>query len=106
MFGDSDKNATGSSIAGNNLLMTINTSTGAATPVGSIGFGNVFGLAYYKSRVIAFTSVSGGTGQILEINPTTGAGTLRATHNHNYFGATVSPLIPINGCMYLSSRCR
>ena len=69
--------------------------TGKATPIGSTGFANVFGLAYYGSRVIAFT----GSGQILEINPVTGTGTLLAKHNHAYYGGTVSPLIPINGCM-------
>jgi hypothetical protein len=95
MFGIS---ATGSGVStSNNMLIIVDTGTGAATPVGLIGYGNVFGLAYYKSRVIAFTGQSG-TGRIIEIDPATGAATLRATHNHNYFGGTVSPLIPINGC--------
>ena len=80
----------------NNLLITVNTSTGTATPIGPTGFGNVFGIAYYGSRVIAFT---GSAARIIEINPSTGAGTLLATHSHAYFGGTTSPLIPINGCM-------
>jgi hypothetical protein len=97
MFGISATAAGGGSIASNNLLITVDTVTGKATPVGQIGYGNVFGLAYYKSRVIAFTGQSG-TGNIIEIDPATGAATLLATHSHNYFGGTVSPLIPINGC--------
>jgi hypothetical protein len=96
MFGLSATAVGGADISSNNLLITVNTSTGVATPVGQTGFGNVFGIAYYRSRVIAFT----GAGQIIEINPTTGAGTLLATHSsHPYYGGTVSPLIPINGCM-------
>jgi hypothetical protein len=94
MFGLSATNSAGTSIATNNLLMIVDTATGTATPVGATGFGNVFGIAYYGSRVIAFT----GSGQILEIDPTTGAGTLLATHSHAYYGGTTSPLIPINGC--------
>jgi hypothetical protein len=78
----------------NNLLITVDTSSGVAAPVGSTGFANVFGMAYYGSRVIAFT----GSGQILELNPSSGAGTLLATHGHAYFGGTTSPLVPINGC--------
>ncbi len=95
MFGVSATSSTGADISTNNLLITIDTATGKATPIGSTGFANVFGLAYYGSRVIAFT----GSGQILEINPVTGKGTLLAKHNHAYYGGTVSPLIPINGCM-------
>jgi hypothetical protein len=98
MFGISATNSAGTTIT-NNILMTVNTSTGVATPVGPTGFNNVFGLAYYKSKVVAFTTVSTTSGQILEIDPATGAGTLKATHNHQYFGGTVSPLVPINGCM-------
>jgi hypothetical protein len=96
MFGISATSKTGADISSNNLLVTIDTGSGAATPVGSTGFGNVFGIAYYGSRVLAFTY----TGQIIEINPVTGAGKLLATHSsHPYFGGTTSPLIPINGCM-------
>lgn len=94
MFGVSATSSTGANISSNNLLITINTSTGAATPVGSTGFKDVFGMAYYKSRVIGFT----GSGQIIEINPTTGAGTLLRKHSLQFFGGTTSPLIPINGC--------
>jgi hypothetical protein len=94
MFGASPTGAGGVSAASSNILITVNTSTGAATPVGPTGFANVFGIAYYGSRVIAFT----GAGQILELDPVTGAGTLLATHNHAYYGGTTSPLVPINGC--------
>jgi hypothetical protein len=98
LFGISQKKVGGADSSTDNLLITVDPSTGAATPVGYIGYGNVFGLAYYGSRVIAFTQYSGG-GQILEINPVTGFATLLGTHNHAYYGGTTSPLIPINGCM-------
>jgi hypothetical protein len=97
MFGISATTAGGVDASTNNLLITVNTSTGAATPIGPIGYGNVFGLAYWSSKVIAFTD-NAGTGNILEINPTTGAATWRASFSHPYFGGTTSPLIPINGC--------
>jgi hypothetical protein len=92
MFGISPTG--GVATTSNNVLITVDTTTGAATPIGSIGFGNVFGLAYYGSRVIAFT----GSGDILEINPVTGAGTKLASHSHAYYGGTTSPLVPVNGC--------
>jgi hypothetical protein len=94
MFGVSANAFGGASAATNNILVKVNTSTGAATAIGPTGFGDVFGLAYYKSRVIAFT----GSGQILEIDPATGAGKLLSTQSNAFYGGTTSPLIPINGC--------
>jgi hypothetical protein len=57
--------------------------------VGSIGFQNVWGLGYYGGRIIGFTE----GGQILEIDPTTGAGTLLSSSSAQYWGAGVSPAV-------------
>ncbi|MEO6952273.1 MAG: hypothetical protein ABI321_10705 [Polyangia bacterium] len=75
-----------------NVLIKVNTSTAKATTVGSIGFTGVFGTAYSGGRVLAFTK----TGQIIQIDPSTGAGTLVATHTGTaFYGAGTSPLVPI-----------
>ena len=62
--------------------------------VGPIGYGNVWGLAYVNARVIGFTTA----GQILEIDPATGAGTLLATRSVVFWGAGMSPLVEANQC--------
>lgn len=77
----------------NNLLVVIDPSTGTATPVGPIGFGNLFGVASYSGMLIGFTSA----GQIVQIDPATGAGSLLGTSSVIYWGAGVSPLVAA-GC--------
>ena len=75
-----------------NVLIKVNTSTAKASTVGSIGYTGVFGTAYSGGRVLAFTK----TGQIIQINPATGDGTLVATHTGiAFYGAGTSPLVPI-----------
>src|SRR5262249_39701339 len=71
MYGVSATNPGGSNASSNNVLIRVDTSTGHATPVGPIGFGDVLGLAYVSSKVIGFTQ----SGKIIQINPLTGAGT-------------------------------
>ena len=76
-----------------NVLIKVNTSTAKATTVGPIGYTGVFGTAYSAGRVLAFTK----TGQIIQIDPSTGDGTLVATHaGVAFYGAGTSPLVPIN----------
>jgi hypothetical protein len=56
-------------------LVIIDGSTGAATRVGSIGFGQVYGLASAWGTLFGFTS----RGELIEIDTSTGRGTLRHT---------------------------
>ncbi len=70
-------------------LVKVDPGTGLATTVGSIGFTNVWGLAYYDGTVIGFTS----GGQILEIDPATGTGKLVGSSSVSYFGAAVTPAV-------------
>jgi outer membrane protein assembly factor BamB len=74
-----------------NLLVTVNTGTGVATPVGQIGFNEVFGCAYANGHVYAFTKA----GQLIEINPTTGQGTEVKDFGIEFWGAGVTPLVPL-----------
>lgn len=76
----------------NNILLTVNTSTGVGTEVGQIGFGGVFGCAVANNRVYAFTR----DGDIIEIDADTGAGTnVRQYPQHAFWGAGVTPLAVI-----------
>lgn len=63
-------------------LVTLNTSTGAATVVGMIGYSNVYGLTVKDGTLY------GGTvgGSLLRINTTTGAGTLVGAGGLSYWG--------------------
>lgn len=74
----------------NNILLTVDPSTGVASPVGQIGYGRTFGAAYTNGHVYAFTSI----GEIIEIDPMTGAGTPVRTHALEFWGAAVTPLVP------------
>jgi hypothetical protein len=63
-------------------LATVNPVTGLATPVGNIGFDDVFGLAFLGNTLVGDATVSGDdTGQLIDINTTTGAGTSVAILN-------------------------
>jgi hypothetical protein len=94
MYGISSTGAGGSDASGNNILLRVDIASGVATVVGPIGFGQVWGLAYVNKRVIAFNT----KGQIIQIDPTTGAGTLLSTTNVQFWGAGMSPNVPANTC--------
>lgn len=94
MYGISSTSAGGGDATADNVLLRVDTATGVATPVGPIGFGNVWGLAYVSGRVIAFSS----GGQIIEVDPQTGKGTLLSTKSVAWWGAGMSPLTPVNPC--------
>jgi hypothetical protein len=74
------------------FLVKVDPDTGEATNVGAVGFLNVWGLGYYGGMVIAFTE----EGQILKINPATGAGTLLTSSAVQYWGAGVTPAVAAN----------
>ena len=94
MFGISSTAMGGSDASSSNVLLRVNVSTGVATAVGPIGYGNVWGLAYANSRVIGFTN----SGQIIQIDPATGQGTLLASKGIQFWGAGMSPLVAANPC--------
>jgi hypothetical protein len=82
-----------SSLGMSNVLLKVDPTSGVATGVGPIGYTGVFGTAYSNGRVLAFTR----DGQIVQIDPTTGQGTLVMTHTgKDFWGAGTSPLVPIN----------
>jgi hypothetical protein len=77
----------------NNLLMKVDPNTGMGTAIGPIGYGKVWGMAYNGGKVYAFTKA----GEIIEINPDTGQGTLKRMHPVEFWGAGVSPLVRPQG---------
>jgi hypothetical protein len=90
MYAISDHGEGGSNAFDNNWLIKVDPATGAATKVGQIGAKGVFGAAFVNGKVIVFTS----TGQVVEVDPTTGVGTPRASSTIEWWGAGVSPLVP------------
>jgi len=94
MYGISSTTAGGGDASDDNVLLTVDTATGRATVVGPIGFGRVWGLAYVRKKVIAFAT----SGQIIQIDPLTGRGTLLSTTNIQWWGAGMSPNVPVNTC--------
>jgi hypothetical protein len=70
---------------GGDLLARLDPRTFAATKIGPIGFQHVLGLAFSGNRLIGVTE----TGEIIDIDPATGAGRLRDTRNVRFFGAAV-----------------
>ncbi len=94
MFGISSTGKGGGDASGNNPLLRVDVQTGAATVVGPTGFGSVWGLAYAGAKVIGFTN----QGEIIQVDPQTGAGVLLAQKNIMFWGATQSPLVDINRC--------
>jgi len=93
MYAISDEGPNGNE-ATNNLLLTVNTATGAATSVGTgIGYGEVFGTAYANGKVYAFTTA----GEIIEIDRSTGVGTPVKTYpSIAFWGAGVTPLVQVD----------
>jgi hypothetical protein len=80
--------------ASSDLLIKVNTTTGVSTVVGPTGKSSVWGLAYAGSRVIGFTT----SGELLKIDPLTGASTVLASTNISFWGASQSPLVLQGGC--------
>lgn len=76
-----------------NVLVTIDPSTGeVADVIGPLGFAEVFGCAYARGHVYAFTK----GGDIIEVDRTTGAGTLKRSYAElTFWGAGVSPAVEV-----------
>ena len=75
------------------VLAKLAPNTFAATPVGSgTGFGEIWGIAYWKNKVYGFTS----NGDFVLIDPTTGVATLVSHQNGlSWWGAAVTTLAPV-----------
>ena len=56
-------------------LLSIDTETGAGTPIGPVGFGAVGGLAYDDVNDVLY-GIDGASDELITIDPSTGAGTL------------------------------
>ncbi len=94
----SDPANTGSNM--NNLLVTIDVTTGAVTQLGSSGYPKLFGTAFQDNVVFGFTH--DGSGRVVTMSTTTGAGTLFGTFKDpatnmgiSFAGAGVNSLIVI-----------
>jgi len=84
----------------NNLLVKIDLTTGTTTPIGASGFPSLFGASFAEGGVIGFTH--DGSGRVVKMDPTTGAGTLFATFMDpstgkpiTFAGAGVNSLVPV-----------
>jgi len=76
-----------------NVLVTIDPASGEVDDViGPLGFADVFGCAYARGHVYAFTK----GGDIIEVDRTTGAGTLKRSYGElTFWGAGVSPTVEV-----------
>lgn len=73
-------------------LVRLAPSTFAATAIGTdIGYGDIWGIAYWKDKVFGFTEA----GQFITIDPMTGAGTLVQGNGPRWWGAAVTTLAPV-----------
>lgn len=94
MYGISSTKAGGGDASNSNVLIRVNTTSGVATAVGGTGKSQVWGLAFASSKVIGFTTA----GEILQIDPLTGASSVVANKGVTFWGAGQSPNVPLNGC--------
>jgi len=93
-YGTSSAAAGGADATSNNVLMQVDVATGHATAIGPTGHANVWGVAYANGHVIGFDTA----GEILQIDPATGASTVLAQKSIEFWGATQSPLVDGNKC--------
>jgi hypothetical protein len=83
----------------NNLLVTVDVTTGAVTQIGSSGYPKLFGVAFQNNQVFGFTH--DGTGHVVTIDTTSGHGTMFNTFMDSgnkpisFAGAGVSSLVVI-----------
>lgn len=73
-------------------LVTLAPNSFAATPIGSgTGFSQLWGIAFWKSKIYAFAN----TGEFVLIDSTTGVGTMVTQTDQAWWGAAVTTLAPI-----------
>ncbi len=64
----------------------------SATTIGTdTGYGEIWGLAYWKNKVYGFTN----GGDFILIDPTTGVGTLVSSNGPTWWGAAVTTVAPV-----------
>jgi hypothetical protein len=101
VFGTAYKlsDSAGQGTQNNNLLVTVDVTTGAVTQIGSSGYPKLFGVAFQDNKVFGFTH--DGTGHVVTIDTTTGHGTMFNTFMDSqnkpisFAGAGVSSLVVI-----------
>lgn len=83
-----------------NILATIDLTTGAVTQLGASGYPKLFGVSFANGKAIGFTH--DGTGNVVEMDVTTGAGTIFGTFTDPmtskgiaFAGAGVNALVSI-----------
>ena len=70
-------------------LVLIDGATGVGTLIGDTGVKDIWGLTFAWNNLFGFTK----TGDLVEIDPTTGSGTIQHTFTgKSFFGAASSPL--------------
>ncbi len=72
-------------------LVSLAANTFAGTMIGSIGYDEIWGIAFWKGNIFGFTS----DGKFITINPTTGQGTLVQSNGPEWWGAAVSTVAPV-----------
>ncbi|MBA3499497.1 MAG: hypothetical protein M4D80_20155 [Myxococcota bacterium] len=73
-------------------LVRLAPSSFAASPIGNnIGYGDIWGIAYWKGKIFGFTEA----GQFITIDPTSGVGTLVQGNGPRWWGAAVTTLAPV-----------
>lgn len=94
----SDASAHGTQLS--NVLGSIDVANGQVTLLGATGYPKLFGTSFAHGKVIGFTH--DGTGRVVQLDPSTGAGTLLATFNDpltakpiSFAGAGVNALVSI-----------
>ena len=73
-------------------LVRLASNSFAATPIGNtIGYADIWGIAYWKDKIFGFTEA----GQFITIDPQTGVGTLVQGNGPRWWGAAVTTLAPV-----------
>jgi hypothetical protein len=83
-----------------NVLGKIDVTTGTVTQLGASGYPKLFGTSFAAGKVMGFTH--DGTGNVIQMDPMTGAGTIFGTFKDpatsmgiSFAGAGVNALVPI-----------
>jgi hypothetical protein len=76
---------------GGDTLATLASGTFAATTIGNTGYGEIWGLAFWKNKVFGFTD----DGAFITIDPMTGAATLVSENFEGWYGAAVTTTAPV-----------
>ncbi len=81
----------------NDYLASIDPVTWKATPIGAgTGFDKIFGVGFWGGIIYGFVDLGASNGgQIIQIDPNTGAGTLLSSSSVRWFGAGVATDAPV-----------